>query len=91
MKLGRNATKVKKALNAKGYELIKYSYDPSADDGWCLHIEFERIEKTPILPYICMEIVEWCVANVMIEIEELPDLTDPVTLQALIDKKEKIW
>lgn len=89
MKLSINAQKIKKALNLKGYELVKYNYE-RVMDGWVIgfyQVEFERIEKRPTLPLTLKKIEEENFNEVIDIINKLPDLTDPFTFQALINMK----
>lgn len=79
----KSEKKIKKALNEKGYELTNYEYDRSADDGWCIVIDFEPIDKTIKNKYLDRFIVETYVANAMLHIEKLQDLTKIDVINAL--------
>lgn len=92
MPLSKNALKIEKALNDKGYKLVKYNYK-HINDGWTVgmyEIEIERIVKWPMLPIVIRNIEEETLGAVFFEIDKLHNLNDPVTLQKLIDMKGSI-
>jgi len=88
-----NKDKIEKALNKKGYKISSYNYEKCFNGltNSSYEIEYERIDKSIILPIKCKSIFELSLKDVIQEINKLLDLNDIETLKILIDSKPKIW